>query len=56
MSTEREIVEKFKEALETMKPDAIVPYMAEDMAYEILPSTFVVVFQGGTSWILNATM
>jgi len=54
MSTEREIVEKFKEALETMKPDTIVPYMAEDMTCEFLPSTSVVVLQGGTSWILNA--
>jgi len=52
MSTEREIAEKFKEALETMKLDTIVPYMEEDMAYELLPSTFVVL-QGGTPLILN---
>jgi len=43
MSTERQIVEKFKEALETKNIDVIVPHMAEDMAYELLPSTFVLV-------------
>jgi len=49
MSTEREIVEKFREAIETMNIDSIVPYMAEDMVYEMLPSTFVVVLQGYAS-------
>ena len=49
MSTEREIVEKFKEAVELRNIDIILPYMAEDMVYELLPSTFVVVFRGGTS-------
>ena len=48
MSTEREIAEKFKEAVETMKIDTIVPYLAEDMVYELLPSTFVVILLGGT--------
>jgi len=42
MSTEREIAEKFKESVETMKLDTFLPYTTEDMVYEILPSTFVV--------------
>ena len=49
MSTQREIVEKFKEALETKNLDIITPYMAEDMTYELLPSSFVVFPHGGTS-------
>ena len=56
MSTEREIVQKFKEALETMNVETLVPYLAEDMVYELLPSTFVIVLQGRTSRILNAMM
>ena len=42
MSTEREIAEKFKDAVETMKIDVVFPYLAEDMTYELLPSTFVI--------------
>ena len=42
MSTEREIAEKFKDAVETMKIDVVLPYLAEDMTYELLPSTFVI--------------
>lgn len=43
MSTEREIVQKFKEAIETKNVDGFLPYMAEGMTYEVLPSTFVLV-------------
>ena len=43
MSTERELAEKFKEAIETRNIEAIFPHLAEDMTYEVLPSTFVVV-------------
>ncbi|KAF9644197.1 hypothetical protein BDM02DRAFT_3131918 [Thelephora ganbajun] len=39
MSTERELAEKFKEAIETKNIDGICPYLAEDMVYEALPST-----------------
>jgi len=53
MSTEREIVEKLKEALVTRNTDVIAPYVAEDATIDILPSTFVVVPPGGTSSVLN---
>jgi len=43
MSTERQIVEKFKEALETKNIDVFAPYVAEDATVEVFPSTFVVV-------------
>ena len=43
MSTERELVDKFNEALETKKLDLISPYMADDLIYEVLPSTLVVI-------------
>ena len=56
MSSEREIVEKFKEGVETMKVETIIPYLADDVTYELLPSTFVVALHGGTSRILNAMM
>lgn len=46
MSTERELVEKFNEALETKKLDLIYPYLADDLTYEVLPSTSVVVIVG----------
>jgi len=49
MSTEREIAEKFKEAMETRNIDVIVPYLAEDVTYDLLPSTLVVVLQGYAS-------
>jgi len=49
MSTEREIAEKFKDAVETMKLDVIVPYLADDMTYELLPSTSVILLPSGTS-------
>jgi hypothetical protein len=42
MSSERQLVEKFKEAIEKKNIDVICPYLAEGMTYEILPSTFVV--------------
>jgi len=56
MSPERELVEKFKEAVETLKVEAIFPYLADEVTYELLPSTFVVVLDGGNSCILNAMM
>ena len=56
MSTEREIVEKFKEGVETKNMNVILPYLTEDVTYELLPSTFVVVLYGGTPWILTAMM
>jgi len=46
MSTERELAEKFKEAIETKNIDGIYPYLAEGMTYEVLPSTSVVVIVG----------
>ena len=56
MSTERELVEKFKEAFETRNIDKFSPYLTEDMTYEILPPSFVIILVGGTSWILSALM
>ena len=53
MSTEREIVQKFKEAMETRNIDIFAPYMAEDATCDMLPYTFVVVPPDGTSWILS---
>ena len=49
MSTERELTGKFKEAIETKDINSVYPYLAEDMTYEILPSSFVVVQVGSTS-------
>ena len=43
MSTEREIADKFKEAIQHRNLDEISPYLADDLKYEILPSTFVVI-------------
>lgn len=54
MSTERELAEKFKEAVELKSIDVLYPYLAEGMTYEVLPSTFVVILMGGTSWTLSA--
>ena len=42
MSTERELAEKFKEAIETKNIDGIYPYLADGMTYEVLPSTLVI--------------
>jgi len=47
--TEREIAEKFKEVMETRNIDIIAPYLAEDVTYDLLPSTFVTVLQGDIS-------
>jgi len=49
MSTERQIAEKFKEAMETRNINVFAPYLAEDATCDILPYTFVVVSTGGTS-------
>lgn len=46
MSTERELAEKFKEAVEAKNIDNIYPYLADDMTYEVLPSTLVVFIAG----------
>ena len=46
MSTERELTDKFKEAIETKNIDVIYPYLTEDMTYDLLPSSFVVVIVG----------
>jgi len=54
MSTEREIAEKFREGVEAKDLNLILPYLAEDVTYELLPSTFVVLLQGGTLRILSA--
>lgn len=43
MSTEREIAQKFKEAVEVKSMDIILPYLADDVTYELLPTTFVLV-------------
>jgi hypothetical protein len=42
MSTEREFADKFKEAIEARNVESFLPYLADDMTYEILPSTLVV--------------
>lgn len=42
MSTQRELVEKFKAAFEEKKFDILESHLAEDMTYQLLPSTFVV--------------
>ena len=41
MSTQREIVDKFKEAYEAGDLTILDPYLADDMTYQVLPSTFV---------------
>jgi len=56
MSTERELAEKFKEAIGTRDVNAIYPYLAEGMTYEVLPSTFVANFAGANSRILSVSM
>lgn len=49
MSTERELAEKFKEAIETKNIDIIYPHLVDGMTYEILPSTLAVVVVGELS-------
>jgi hypothetical protein len=49
MSPERQIAEKFKEAMETRNIDVFAPYLADDATCDILPYSFVVVPLGGTS-------
>lgn len=49
MSTEREVAEKLKEAIEKRDLDVFLPYLTDDMTYEVLPSTFVVVVLVGLS-------
>jgi predicted DNA-binding protein len=49
MSTERELAYKFKEAIEARNVEDLSPYLADDMTFEVLPSTLVVVLMGGTS-------
>jgi len=46
MSTERELAEKFKEAIETKSIDGIYPYLTDSMTYEVPPSTSVVAIVG----------
>ena len=46
MSTERELVEEFKKAIETKNIDGIYPYLTDSMTYEMLPSTSVVAIVG----------
>jgi len=48
MSPEREIAEKFKEAMETRNIHVFAPYLAEDATCDILPYTFVALLRGGT--------
>ena len=55
MSPEREIVEKFKEAMETKNLGILTQCMAEDATCDVLPSTFVVVPRSGTSQVLIVT-
>ena len=42
MSTERKIVDTFIKAFEEKNIDIISPHLADDLTYELLPSTFVV--------------
>ena len=49
MSTERELAYKFKEAIEARNLEGLPPYLAEDMTFEVLPSTLVVILMDGTS-------
>ena len=39
MSTEREIADKIKEVFESKNVDSLLPYLADGMTYELLPST-----------------
>ena len=39
MSPERELTEKFKEAFESKNVESLLPYLADGMTYELLPST-----------------
>ena len=41
MSTQEELVTKFKEAFEQKNLDALDPFLSENMTYETLPSPFV---------------
>jgi len=54
MSPEREVPEKFREAMETKNIDIFAPCVAEDATVDVLPSTFVVVPPGGTFYVLSA--
>lgn len=56
MSTERELVDKFNEAFGTKKMEHIYPYLADDMIYEVLPSTLVIVVVGDLPGFANALM
>jgi len=56
MSSERELAEKFKEAVEARNIDRICPYFADGMTYQVLPSTFVADVVDDTSWILSVLM
>lgn len=57
MSTEREVAEKLKEAIEKRNLDVFLPYLTDDMTYEVLPSTFVVVvLVDSSSRVLTVTM
>ena len=42
-STERELTEKYQEAMEMRDLNGVCPYLADDMTFEILPSTLIVV-------------
>lgn len=55
MSSERELVKKYKEAVETKNLDAIYPHLAEDMTYEVLPSTFVATHVGRGNPSISST-
>ena len=41
MSTERELIVKYQEAMETRDLNGVYPYLADDMTFEILPSSLV---------------
>lgn len=42
MSTQHEIIEEFKKAFEKKTLNDLDPHLAEDMTYQVLPSSFVV--------------
>lgn len=44
MSSEGDIVDIFEKAFREKSFEGLNPYLAEDMTYELLPSTFVLAF------------
>lgn len=58
MSTQRDLVHKFKAAFEEKKFDILDSHLADDMTHQALPSSFVVVLANYLlgPWHLTAVM